>query len=162
MALQQCRAHRASSRIYASSLACEIDGSSCAASAGAAFLHDAGGYTLSTEVWRLCNKLEGRWLRAMTPRHVARGTPWHEWAPAATRAARARARRLGFPSQWERCCKLVYSWAGHLPRAPSDQAIRCGHEMAVPLCRCTVQAIGGASGDWRHTRSRGTQDPRRA
>lgn len=97
-------------------------------------------------VWRRCNKFEGRWLRVMSPLRVARGTPWPERAPAAAHAARTRASRLGFPSLWERRCKLLHSWAGHRVRAPFRPAHRYGHEMTVP------PLVAHAAGRWRRHR----------
>lgn len=80
----------------------------------------AGGWALSTSVWRQCNVLEGRRLWAMIPCAAPRGRPKHEWGPATTRAAWKKARQHGFPSLWERRCKQVYCWAGHWARAASD------------------------------------------
>lgn len=37
------------------------------ATAGAAFLYGAGGWKRSTDAWRACTALEGRWLRSVVP-----------------------------------------------------------------------------------------------
>lgn len=85
------------------------------ATLGVAFVYAAGGWTLSSEVPRLCNKLERS--RVVPAYHVTRGSTWHELVQAATCAARTRTRCLGV------LC------AGHLACAPR----RC-YEMAVPPC----------------------------
>lgn len=67
----------------------------------------------------------------LTPCHMVTspGRPWHEWAPS---LARTRARRLGLASLWERCCKLVHSWAGRLAS---------GHSSAPERTRVTAGPV---------------------
>lgn len=67
------------------------------ATAGAAFLR-VGGWTLSHYVWQRCSVIEGRCLRAMMRGNNTRGKPWCESAQVATKAARAKLKRLGFHS----------------------------------------------------------------
>lgn len=65
-------------------------------SAGVAFLYG------STEVWRMCDVVDGRWFRATTPYAALWRRPRHEWRPTATRAARTRVRILCCLSFWDR------------------------------------------------------------
>lgn len=90
------------------------------ASAGAAFLCGAGGWTLHIHLAKVFGG-----GRQMAPRYAAQtqrhpGKPWHEWAPAGTRAARAKLRGNGIPSLRGRCCKAVYAGSGHLARAATE------------------------------------------
>lgn len=39
-----------------------------------------GGWTHSAQVWRMCQTLEGRWLRAIIPSGYSLAQPQHEWA----------------------------------------------------------------------------------
>lgn len=58
------------------------------ASAGVAFLYGTGRWTQSAHVWQSGSVVEAGLLGAMMHCKGARVQPWHEWAPASTRAAR--------------------------------------------------------------------------
>lgn len=127
--------------------------------AGAAFLYGVWGWGLYTEVWRLSNKLGGRCLGAMKPRHIAQGplgTSGH-WPPPV---------RLG-PVLAALCSPrcgshmFVYTWAGDVARAPSDQPFAAVTRWRSLLGWHTVQTIAVTSEDWCHTRTnrhRGSND----
>lgn len=56
--------------------------------------------------------------RRERPSSMAWWRPWHEWGPEATRVGRTEACRLGYAPLWDRCCQVMYAWAGDLARAP--------------------------------------------
>lgn len=67
---------------------------------------------------------------------------WLEWAPAATRAARAKLKRFGIPSLWGRCFQGVWMWRGHLARAGDDNLAAADLRWRCPLWWRTPEQIG--------------------
>lgn len=59
------------------------------------------------------------YLRVVGPEKKA----WHEWGPAAICVARTGARNLCFPLFGETVCKQVFTWAGYLARAQTDNLV---------------------------------------
>lgn len=69
------------------------------ATAGAAFLYGAGGWTFSHHVWERCSVIAGWWLRAMMHGNDARGKDRKAWgAPALSSMSLAGAALLFPPS----------------------------------------------------------------
>lgn len=95
------------------------------AAVGAAFLYASpGGGT--------CMSSSG--VSAWCLRVVCRG-------PAATHAARAKSCAMGFRSVWERACRQVHSWAGHLSGAPPHNLVAEGMRWKDPFWLHTSQSV---------------------